>query len=128
MWLFPKGGVEDGETGKEAAVRETLEEGGVAGSLGPKLGVWTQDSASKQKQKMWILYVHTEYGPDAKMWKERKKRLRAWHSFEEARAIMAGIPEEDRRPELLEMLAAAKKTLSELGPSDTDDANKAKCG
>lgn len=111
VWLFPKGSVEEDESGKEAAVRETCEEGGVVGDLGPKLGMWLTHRGSKQKLKMWLLYVTTEYGSDSSQWKERKKRRRAWHSFEDARAIFSGIPEENQRPELLEILTAAESLI-----------------
>jgi len=115
VWLFPKGGIEDNESAKQAATRETCEEGGVIGDLGPKLGSWTFQRGSKQKQKMWILFVTTEYASDSKLWKERKKRLRAWHTFDEARAVLTSIPEETQRPELLDMLASAEKVVKEIG-------------
>lgn len=113
VWLFPKGGVESDESAKAAAVRETLEEGGVAGEVGPKLGSWSFERGTKQKQKMWLLFVTTVYGPDSKMWKERKKRLRAWYTFAEARRKLTEIPEELRRPELLEMLQKTERTIKD---------------
>lgn len=115
MWLFPKGGIEDDESAKQAATRETCEEGGVIGNLGPKLGSWKFMRSSKQSQKMWILFVTTEYESDSKQWKERKKRLRAWHTFAEARQVLTCIPEETQRPELLDMLASAEQVVSEIG-------------
>lgn len=114
VWLFPKGGVEHNESAKAAAVRETCEEGGVIGELGPKLGVWTFDRGSKQKQKMWLLFVSTEYGSDSKLWKERKKRLRAWFSFDDARRKLTEIPKDIQRPELTEMLEKADKALKDI--------------
>lgn len=111
IWLFPKGGVESNESAKQAAVRETEEEGGVVGELGPKLGAWTYQRSVKQKIKVWLLYVTNEHGPDSKQWKERKTRRREWHSFSSARARIMDVPMESRRPELLEMLEKAEEIL-----------------
>ena len=111
IWLFPKGGVEKDESPKAAAVRETVEEGGVVGDLGPKLGVWAFDRGSKVKQKMWLLHVHTQHPDDSKLWKERKKRRRMWHSLDSARHLLTDLPDDLRRPELLEMLDAAEAKL-----------------
>lgn len=70
IWLFPKGGVDGGESAKAAAVRETLEEAGVAGEVwGRKLGVWDFVS-TRQKQKMWLLRVTDVHDSHSKKWKE----------------------------------------------------------
>lgn len=41
-WSFPAGFVERGEVVESAAVRETLDETGVAVDLGPLLGIWSE--------------------------------------------------------------------------------------
>jgi len=70
IWLFPKGGVDGGESAKEAAVRETLEEAGVAGAVwGRKLGVW-EFASTGQKQKMWLFRVTDVHDKTSKKWKE----------------------------------------------------------
>lgn len=115
VWLFPKGGVEKDESAKAAAVRETTEEAGVIGDLGPKLGTWTFQSSPKAKQKMWLLFVTTEHPQESKLWKERKKRRRAWHSFDAAKTVLTDIPEETQRPELLQILDAAEEVLKLVG-------------
>jgi len=38
IWVFPKGHIDDGESERETAIRETWEEAGVAGVLGPRVG------------------------------------------------------------------------------------------
>jgi diphosphoinositol-polyphosphate diphosphatase len=111
IWLFPKGGVEKDEQGKEAAVRETREEAGVEGFLGPKLGAWLFSKSNEQRHKMWILFVTKEFPVTDKRWKERKKRQRVWMSFDEAHALLTSLPEDLVRPELAEMLNAARQTL-----------------
>lgn len=122
IWLFPKGGVEPGESGKEAAQRETREEAGVAGALGPKLGEWRFAKAADQKHKMWLLFVADEYGPADKRWKERKKRAREWMSVAAARTrIGDGLEDQAlRRPELTEMLDRAVALLAEVSGDGAD--------
>ena len=38
IWVFPKGHVDDDESERETAIRETWEEAGVSGVLGPAVG------------------------------------------------------------------------------------------
>ncbi|CAN8067699.1 unnamed protein product [Agarophyton chilense] len=115
IWLFPKGTVESNETQKQAAVRETREEAGVIGDLGPKLGVWRiKRDSSKVKQKMWILFVTTEFSSDNKQWKERKKRGRGWYSFDEAKQILTVVPASLQRPELMEMFSKTESILADI--------------
>jgi len=69
VWLYPKGGVEEHEEAKMSAIRETREEAGVIGRLGPKLGSY-KSSTGKEVHKMWILFVEEEYDETDKRWKE----------------------------------------------------------
>lgn len=111
-WAFPKGSVEPGETPSDAAVRETAEEGGVFGHLGPNLGTWTLKRNRLKFQSMWLLVVHTECASDSILWKEAARRARVWLSFDAARALLSRTPPHARRPELLEMLDAAQAALN----------------
>lgn len=114
IWLFPKGGVDGGESAKAAAVRETLEEAGVAGEVwGRKLGVWDFVS-TRQKQKMWLLRVTDVHDSHSKKWKERNKRERRWLSFPDARALMMDVDPSERRMELVEILDTAEKRVAKL--------------
>jgi 8-oxo-dGTP pyrophosphatase MutT (NUDIX family) len=113
IWLFPKGTVESGELAKEAAVRETREEAGVAGILGPKLGSW-YSKGTDQKLKLWLLFVSEQYPATDKRWKERKKRLREWHSFDSAHRKMTIVPEDVVRPELADVLETARLVLTHV--------------
>lgn len=114
IWIFPKGGVEEGETSRQAAARETVEESGVTGLIGPKLGCWNLTRSGKQKHSMWILFVTTQFDSDSMQWKERSKRQRAWHSFGDARAIFNNVSLHLKRPELLEMLQAAEAVVTRV--------------
>lgn len=107
--------MEADEAVREAATRETCEEGGVVGQLGPKLGCWTLMRRTRQTQCMWLLFVHTEHSADCALWAERKQRLRGWYSFDDARALFNDIDVQLRRPELVEMLEAARIAVGQLG-------------
>lgn len=116
IWLFPKGGVEDGEKAEAAAVRETKEEAGVAGGLGPKLGTWRFTKDAGKKHKMWLLVVDEVYEKKDKRWKERNKRKRQWLTFDECRVLIGdGLVDQTlRRPELIEMLDKATVAISAI--------------
>lgn len=134
-WLFPKGGVEPDETAVEAATRETCEEGGVIGQIGPKLGCWKcVRGARPTVHSMWLLFVHREHGPDCHQWTERHRRARRWYSFDGARNQFNLAPPHLRRPELVEILAAAERVINTVNvinaippihPLSTLDAVKA---
>lgn len=116
IWLFPKGGVEVDEKAKAAAVRETTEEAGVTGALGPKLGTWRFAKDAGQKHKMWLLVVDDVYDSSDSRWKERKKRKRQWVSIHECRTLIGdGLQDQTlRRPELMEMLDKAVGAMSAI--------------
>lgn len=51
-WIFPKGGWETDETMEEAAVRESFEEAGVLGVLGPKLKEIQYETRKSKKRRL----------------------------------------------------------------------------
>eukprot|EP00978_Attheya_sp_CCMP212_P002798 scaffold5747_cov57-Attheya_sp.AAC.1 len=54
QWILPKGGWEMDETAEESAIRETFEEAGVLGTLGPKLcEVEYETRKAKKRRKEW---------------------------------------------------------------------------
>ena len=58
-WTFPKGHIEAGETAKEAAVREVLEETGVHAAPGERLGqVDYALSGGNDKQVTWFFMTY----------------------------------------------------------------------
>ncbi|KAK4488939.1 hypothetical protein RD792_004730 [Penstemon davidsonii] len=82
--MFPKGGWELDEDIELAAARETLEEAGVIGLLGDKLGEWIFKSKSQEKYHegtMFSLFVTEELD----VWPEKDVRKRVWMSVNEAR-------------------------------------------
>ncbi|KAH6806713.1 nudix hydrolase-like protein 17 [Perilla frutescens var. frutescens] len=88
--MFPKGGWELDEDIELAASRETLEEAGVVGQLGKKLGEWIFKSKSQEKYhegSMFPLYV-TEV---LDVWPEKSVRQRVWVSVNEAREACAAV-------------------------------------
>uniref|UniRef100_A0A7S0T5L5 Nudix hydrolase domain-containing protein n=1 Tax=Erythrolobus madagascarensis TaxID=708628 RepID=A0A7S0T5L5_9RHOD len=121
IWLFPKGGIEADELPKVTALRETREEAGVIGRCGPKLGTWKFES-TKQVQKMFLLFVEETFNENDRRWKERGKRNRQWLSLDDAKTLIKTPSEAERRPELLEILKKARKTLKKLDEGgDTDE-------
>ncbi|CAA2974573.1 nudix hydrolase 17, mitochondrial-like [Olea europaea subsp. europaea] len=86
--MFPKGGWEIDEDIKLAASRETLEEAGVIGLLGDKLGEWIFKSKKQDKfheGSMFSLLVTEELD----VWPEKNVRQRKWMTVNEAREVCA---------------------------------------
>ncbi|HKB10818.1 MAG TPA: NUDIX domain-containing protein, partial [Vicinamibacterales bacterium] len=49
IFVFPKGHIEDGESAAETAIRETWEEAGVTGKLGPRVGAPLEFESGKER-------------------------------------------------------------------------------
>ncbi|KAJ9676742.1 hypothetical protein PVL29_021984 [Vitis rotundifolia] len=84
--LFPKGGWEIDESIEEAATRETLEEAGVLGNVGCKLGKWSFKSKSRgtfDEGYMFPLLVKEQLD----FWPEKNVRQRRWMAASEAREV-----------------------------------------
>ncbi|GAB2210090.1 hypothetical protein Droror1_Dr00015343 [Drosera rotundifolia] len=87
--LFPKGGWENDETVKEAAIREAIEEAGVKGEIMGELGCYNFKSKTLQdehcpeglcKAEMFALLVKEEL----RSWPEQSTRQRTWLTVPEA--------------------------------------------
>lgn len=84
--MFPKGGWETDESMKDAARRETIEEAGVDGIVGSKLGKWSFMSKSQgtcHDGHMFALLVTRQLDD----WPEQNVRQRVWMSINEAKEV-----------------------------------------
>ncbi|TKY56692.1 Nudix hydrolase 17 [Spatholobus suberectus] len=84
--LFPKGGWELDESKKDAALRETIEEAGVRGTVEGKLGKWSFKSKTHDtfyEGYMFPLLVQEQL----EFWPEQNVRQRIWMSVSEAREV-----------------------------------------
>ncbi len=65
-WSLPKGKLHRGETHAVAALREVLEETGVRGDLGPKLGEVRYDlpSGDRKHVQFWAMHADLDGGRD----------------------------------------------------------------
>ncbi|XP_076885013.1 nudix hydrolase 17, mitochondrial-like isoform X2 [Bidens hawaiensis] len=84
--LFPKGGWESDESIEEAAIRESIEEAGVFGTLEVVLGKWCFKSKGNDAYYegcMFPLLVKEQLD----FWPEKNIRQRAWVSVSKAKEV-----------------------------------------
>lgn len=84
--LFPKGGWESDETIKEAALRESVEEAGVFGTVEGVLGKWWFKSKGNDgyyQGYMFPLLVQEQL----EFWPEKDIRQRVWVSVSTAKQV-----------------------------------------
>ncbi|KAK9067492.1 hypothetical protein SSX86_014822 [Deinandra increscens subsp. villosa] len=84
--LFPKGGWESDESVKEAALRESLEEAGVFGTVEGVLGTWCFKSKGNDgyyEGQMFPLLVEEQLD----FWPEKHIRQRVWVSVPKAKEV-----------------------------------------
>ena len=77
-WIFPKGHIEDGETPREAALRETREEAGADGVIIDHLEAMQFESPRGTVEVEYYLLAYTE---DIKTSEQRERR---WCTVSEA--------------------------------------------
>ncbi|XP_073975705.1 diphosphoinositol polyphosphate phosphohydrolase 1 Aps isoform X2 [Rhodnius prolixus] len=80
-WIVPGGGVEPEEEPSMTAIREVIEEAGVLGKLGRRLGVFENDER-KHRTEVFVMVV-TEELPE---WEDSRSigRQRKWFTLEDA--------------------------------------------
>lgn len=90
-WVFPKGGVEDGESNPQAALREAQEEAGVTGRIySTPIGTYSDLKLARKGPRqaqieIFPLEVHKQFED----WDEDGKRFRQWVAIEEAKRLIS---------------------------------------
>jgi 8-oxo-dGTP diphosphatase len=82
LWIFPKGHIEEGETPRAAALRETREEAGVAAEIVRRLGSLEFESGG---DLMKVDYFLVRWTADVPTDEDRERR---WCTVEEATELL----------------------------------------
>ncbi|WVQ98636.1 hypothetical protein IAU59_005766 [Kwoniella sp. CBS 9459] len=121
LWILPKGGIETGESGGEAAVREAWEEAGSPPTLTPSSEserLCLLALPSKKRPATWHVYIleveeAVVYAIEA--WPEAHERKRAWYSPSETLAKIrewytdpSALDGDEKRPVAVEDVAVAE--------------------
>lgn len=109
-WTFPRGTVEENEKPKLTATRETEEEAGVRGIVGPKLGRFEKSKKNpKGNLVFYLLYVQQELVE----YMEVNKREKTWFTLAEAKDLFVDM---HRRSDCraLDLLKALHQTMKIL--------------
>lgn len=77
-WIFPKGHIEDGETRKDAALREAREEAGIAGEVAGPAGSMLFDYGQNKYRVHYFVVVTDGAG------REREGRRLRWCRYKQA--------------------------------------------
>lgn len=100
-WVLPKGWPDRGEELWQTAEREAAEEAGVSGETGREaLGsfFYGKDMTGGAQYRCEVHVYPLEVDAVAEKWTDRRRRRRAWHSPEQAAALV-------REPDLAELIA-----------------------
>ena len=87
-WILPQGGVEPGQTAREAAVAEAWEEAGIRGAASSE--AFTGYTYEIGVGRCDVQVFHLEVEAVEEDWPERGERRRVWLPYEEALATIAG--------------------------------------
>lgn len=83
-WVLPKGGWENDESEKEAALRETYEEAGARGQITSLIGVWEHHIKKTGLPKTESSFFEMEVDKLEEKWPEMNERDRQWFSYDDA--------------------------------------------
>ncbi|RMZ79513.1 hypothetical protein DV737_g3387, partial [Chaetothyriales sp. CBS 132003] len=97
-WVLPKGGWEKDEAkASSAAVREAWEEAGIIIRIDKELGhipdARLPGGVSKKAPKAAYQFFEAVVTEERTEWPEKHKRERKWHTFSQAKQLLAGRPE-----------------------------------
>lgn len=108
-WVLPKGGIEEGQTAKQAALVEAYEEAGIRGEIaGSKIGTYSYSKVDQPKDNAYRVRVYPmAVSQIADDWPEKNERDRTWMDFPSA----ANAVEE---PELSALLSEFGDMLTTL--------------
>ena len=102
-WVFPKGGIDKGESGREAAGREAFEEAGIEGKVKKSpIGAYEHSPA---KPDVTMHSMEVKQVKKKKKWPESESRKRGWYRSKDVRKILSD------RPELLALFEEFRETL-----------------
>ncbi|KAF3786868.1 Nudix hydrolase 18 [Nymphaea thermarum] len=124
--LLPKGGWENDETVEEAALRETMEEAGVQGKMGKKLGQWTFGGKGNEEGDHVAHMFPLEVSKLHDTWPEKHLRERLWMSAKAAKEHFKHQWMREALDELIKILTATceQKALPRLTIAVDSRANK----
>ena len=103
IWVFPKGHVDGDETEQDAAIRETWEEAGVIGTLGPAVGAPLEfDSGNEPVSVQYFVLRATGEEPSP------EGRDKQWLTIDRALATLAFESAREKLREAAAVFAAGR--------------------
>ena len=103
IWVFPKGHVDGDETEQDAAIRETWEEAGVIGTLGPAVGAPLEFDSGKEPVSVQYFVLRAtgeEPSPEG--------RDKQWLTIDRALATLAFESAREKLREAAALFAAGR--------------------
>ena len=103
IWVFPKGHIDDNESERETAIRETWEEAGVVGILGPPVGAPLHfDSGREPISVQYFVMRATSELPSP------EGRDKLWLTVHEALVVLAFETAREKLREAVALFAAGR--------------------
>ena len=110
-WTLPKGIIEQGDTARDTALKEALEEAGLRGTLvGDPVGSFEQ---TKWGQTFHVCVYLMEVETADSVWEEKGFRRRRWCDADTALALVADRPVAAVLRRAIERLAAGAETTTD---------------
>lgn len=120
-WIFPKGGWDVDESMEECAMRESFEEAGVCGSLGPRLTEVHHETRKARKRRMEFEEVMARYTLSNKKEKSISNNIKMDTSTGK-RIFLIDQKKEELNPNFLTTIASSA-TLAPLHQADHNISN-----